>query len=206
MSHKGSSNFQSLFDSKTIMDPRRAFEVVVACDAERGIGIDNKLPWSLPADMKHFRTLTSTKSAHSHENFVIMGKNTWFSLPAKFRPLPNRRNIVLSKTLGMPDLMPGIPSCSSSFSLVCQSLDDALKVYAAQKTDERCFVIGGARVYEEALVHPCCSRLHLTQISAKFKCDAFFPPFENTFSLLEESEVQEENGISFSFKVYERKA
>ena len=181
-------------------DLHQSFEIVVACDEDRGIGIDNKLPWNLPADMKHFRTLTATKVAADCQNFVIMGKNTWLSLPAKFRPLPNRQNIVLSRSLTEDEI------AEDSKVKLCRSLPEALDFCASRKTVERCFVIGGAKVYAEALAHQSCSRLHLTQISAKFKCDAFFPPFENTFSLVENSEVQEENGIQFSFKVYERTA
>lgn len=182
------------------MDQRQAFEIVVACDSERGIGFENKLPWHLPKDMKHFRELTSAKSAGAHQNFVIMGKNTWLSLPERFRPLPNRRNIVLSRTLEPSELQ----SSPESNVRICRSLNEALDFVAKHRSDERCFVIGGAKVYEQALAHPCCSRLNLTQISAKFDCDAFFPEFENSWHLFSPPEEQVENGVSFSFRVYER--
>ncbi len=181
------------------------FEIVVACDRDRGIGAQNKLPWRLSADMKYFRELTQGDKIEGEENFVIMGRKTWLSIPPKHRPLPHRRNIVLTRD---------VPSFKSheaaAGAYVCSSLDEALAL-AGTRTDlsaegtARCFVIGGAKVYEQALNHPGCDRLYLTQIDAKFDCDVFFPPYESTFSLLSESEVQEENGIPFSFKIYKRR-
>jgi len=176
------------------------FDVVVACDLARGIGINNKLPWRLSADMKYFRELTQGETAHGQENFVIMGRNTWQSIPAKHRPLPHRRNIVLTSKSSAAHPIEGLEGANQTFS----SFDDALQYVFCRAAGARCFVIGGAKVYEQALAHEHCDRLYLTQIKAAFECDVFFPPFEDKFSLLSETEVQEENGVSFSFKVYKR--
>ena len=190
------------------------FDIVVACDLARGIGVDNKLPWRLSADMKYFRELTQGNAVEGRENFVIMGRNTWLSIPAKNRPLPHRGNIVLTRDPFAHRLAESLKGAE-----VCLSLEDALDfvdgqlsspvqsvVSAYVSAEPRCFVIGGAKVYERAVVHSGCDRLYLTQIKDTFKCDVFFPSFEDKFVLLSETEEQEENGIPFSFKVYKRAA
>jgi dihydrofolate reductase len=176
------------------------FDIVVACDLARGIGQDNKLPWHLSKDMKYFRDLTKGDIRDGRENFVIMGSNTWRSIPPKHRPLPQRRNIILSRK---PQELE--PAQEHSVQ-VCNSFDSAIEA-AFNHPDvahlgARCFVIGGAKVYEQAVAHKACGRIYLTQINAKFDCNVFFPPFEDKFSLLSETEVQEENGLTFSFKIY----
>jgi dihydrofolate reductase len=70
--------------------------VVVACDENWGIGKDGTIAWSIPADMKHFASVTSSSSEPGLRNAVIMGKKTWSSIPAKFRPLKDRLNVVLT--------------------------------------------------------------------------------------------------------------
>jgi dihydrofolate reductase len=85
------------------------------------------------------------------------------------------------------------------------SLEQALKISVDASCDARTFVIGGAKVYEQAIHHANCDRLYLTQIIAKFECDVFFPSFEDKFSLLSETEVQEENGIPYSFKIFKHR-
>ena len=75
----------------------KPFSIVVAIDSQHGIGKNNDLPWHLPADLKHFKFIT-TNSAVGKRNVVVMGRKTWDSIPEKFRPLPNRTNVVLSKS------------------------------------------------------------------------------------------------------------
>src|ERR1700733_8282193 len=82
---------------RTALGAMDMFDIVVACDINRGIGYNNTLPWRLSGDMKHFRNLTSTTSDPSKQNAVIMGRKTWQSLPESNRPLPKRFNIVLSR-------------------------------------------------------------------------------------------------------------
>ena len=175
------------------------FDVVVACERSRGIGMNNHLPWRLSQDLKYFRELTRGDIADGAENCVIMGRNTWQSIPIKHRPLPGRHNIILTRHV--EELR---RTCGENGS-VAGSFDEALDLAHRTSDQTRCFVIGGAKVYEQALHHKSCDRLYLTQIDAQFECDVFFPRFEEEFLLLSESEVQEENGVPFSFKVYRRK-
>ena len=78
------------------MNPR-AFAIVVACDEVRGIGKGGTLPWKLPGEMAYFKRVTS-EAANGKVNAVIMGRTTFDSIPPKFRPLPGRKNVVLSRT------------------------------------------------------------------------------------------------------------
>ena len=73
------------------------FQLVVAQTRDRGIGANGGMPWSLPKDMAYFKKLTATTSVSSARNAVVMGRNTWQSIPSKFRPLANRINIVISR-------------------------------------------------------------------------------------------------------------
>lgn len=172
------------------------FDLVIACDAQGGMGKNNDLPWKIPGDIEHFRILTSQSTSADLKNAVIMGRRTWQSLPAKFRPLPNRINVVLTRDHDyvVPE---GV--------LVCSSLDEALEKLAQQKVD-RVFVIGGAEVLRKAMQHPRCGLLYLTEIQQSFDCDVFLPDHKELFQLQSGSSVKHENGIDYSINIYSRKA
>jgi len=160
--------------------------VLVAAVARNGvIGRGNALPWHLPEDLKHFKELTL---GHA----VIMGRKTWESLPERFRPLPGRLNIVVTRN----------PDYVATGATVTGSLDEAIKV-GAGGTAGSCFVIGGAELYAHAL--PLAQRLELTEIGAEVEGDAHFPEFEHA----RWHEVRREPGVSaeglrYSFVTYER--
>eukprot|EP00959_Pyramimonas_sp_CCMP1952_P399324 8367055-Pyramimonas_sp.AAC.1 len=85
--------------ASTLETTLRKFQVVVAATLTMGIGKEGGLPWKLPGDMKYFKQITSATSAPAKKNAVVMGRKTWESIPQKFRPLSDRLNIVLSRTL-----------------------------------------------------------------------------------------------------------
>jgi dihydrofolate reductase len=120
------------------------------------IGRADTLPWYLPEDLRHFR---ETTTGHA----VIMGRRTWDSLPPKVRPLPGRRNLVLTRQ----------SRWQAEGAEVVPSLDAALTLLQGPA---RAFVIGGAAVYAAAL--PQADELHLTEIHQDFDGDVFFPPFD----------------------------
>lgn len=158
--------------------------LVAACARGGVIGIDNKLPWHLPEDMKFFRETTRGKP-------VIMGRKTWESLPDAFRPLPGRLNIVVSRN----------PDFHAEGGAVVGSLPEA--VAAAGNAEIAC-VIGGAEIYRQAL--PLADRLILTEIDRDYAGDAFFPAFDR----VEWQEVSRdarvsESGLPFAFVTYERR-
>lgn len=129
--------------------------LIVVLAKDRAIGRGNRLLWSLPADMAHFRE--ATKGAT-----VIMGRKTWESLPPKFRPLPGRHNIVISRQADY----------EAEGAVLVHSLDDA--VTEARHKDAPIFVIGGAEIYAQAM--PLAERLVLTEVDDTVAdADAFFP-------------------------------
>jgi len=160
--------------------------LIVAKDTYNGIGIQNQLPWKLSQDLRYFKDLTS-RAEPSLKNALIMGKNTWNSLPKK--PLPNRLNVILSSQSieNLPDT-----------SVVCSSFESALSFLDTQAI-QTTFIIGGSTVFEKAFQLPYLKTLYITQIHHHFTCDCYFPKIPPTFSLVQES-PNEENGILFSFQ------
>ena len=162
---------------------KRQVAAIVAMDEGRVIGKDGALPWHLPEDLAHFKALTSG-------HLVIMGRKTWESLPPKFRPLPGRVNIVVSRAPGALNLPEGVHGAES----VEQALSLAARV---GRPDQRIWFIGGAQVYAAAL--PLCEELHLTLVRGAHDGDAKFPEFEDRF--IEASSTEGERCV---FKVYRR--
>ncbi|MFH1621418.1 MAG: dihydrofolate reductase [Patescibacteria group bacterium] len=152
--------------------------IIVAIAKNNCIGKNGQLPWHIPEDMKHFKELTNGKT-------VVMGRKTWESLPEKFRPLPDRLNVVVTRQAGY-QVPVGV--------LVFPSLESAL---AAYKNDET-FVIGGAQIYTQAL--PQTDRLYVTHVDQVIDGDAFFPAIDPL--IWKELERDEHEG--FSFATYEK--
>jgi dihydrofolate reductase/thymidylate synthase len=182
------------------------FALIAAADKHNGIGKNNGLAWKLAADMKYFSDVTTRTHDPFGQNAVIMGRKTWESLPEKHRPLKNRYNIILSREI------PPQPAASPEESNPminphwADSLEAALNM-CDSKLIEHVFVIGGARVYAEAINHPDCQTIYLTRIDQAFDCDAFFPAIdEKLFQIKDRSGKMRENGLDFEFLTYERKA
>ena len=148
---------------------KKQFHIIVAHDLNNGIGIENRIPWHLPIDMKYFKD-TTTRSAKGKQNAVIMGRKTWESIPKKFRPLPGRINIVLSKSVS-----------SIEGALVGDSLDNALQQCENNVDIDQVFVIGGSQIYDHALQHKQCDTLYVTKVFQAFDCDAYFSEYQPAF-------------------------
>ncbi len=151
------------------------------------IGRDNDLPWHLPDDMKYF--MQTTKGHH-----VIMGRKNYDSIPEKFRPLPNRTNIVVTR---QQDLQ--APRCT-----VVHSLQEAVDI-AKHAGETELFIIGGSAIYQLGI--PFAHRLYLTEIEAELPGDTYFPEFDRT-NWKETSRrhhtVDERHAYAFDFVIYER--
>lgn len=171
------------------------FSLIAAADQNFGIGSKNSLPWRLPGDLKYFSDVT-TKADKGFRNAVIMGRKTWESLPEKHRPLQDRVNVVLSR--GNVDLPDGV--------FLEHSLDGALELLRDMEDIDQIFVIGGANLYAQAIDHPNCEKIYLTEVLGTFDCDAFFPEFSGKeFQLTFRSDEYQENGISYRFAIFEKK-
>ena len=130
--------------------------LIVGYDESRVIGKDGQIPWNLPDDMAHFKRTTT---GHT----VVMGRKTWDSLPDRFKPLPNRDNIVITRH---PENFEG------EGARVMQSLEEAV----AAAPD--CFIIGGAEIYRYALDHKMVDRIIASEIGGTYDGDTFFPELQ----------------------------
>ena len=158
--------------------------LIAAVARNRAIGRGGSLIWHEPLDQQHFRRVTM-----GHP--VIMGRKTWDSLPARFRPLPGRRNIVVSRQPGLP--APG--------AQVAPSLDAAVAMSADA---DDVFVIGGAALYAQAL--PRADELLLTEIDADLDGDTSFPRWDRAAFVERSREVHvSADGVAFAFVSYLRR-
>jgi dihydrofolate reductase len=161
--------------------------LIAALAQNRTIGKNNDLPWHLPDDMKYF--MQTTKGHH-----CIMGRKNYDSIPEKFRPLPNRTNIVLTHQKDFK-----APSC-----IVVNSIAKGLEI-AKNNNESEVFIIGGAEVYKQSLAF--ADRLYLTEIKADIQGDTFFPPInQNEWKELSRTThpADERHQYAFDFVVYEK--
>ena len=158
---------------------------LIAAVARNGvIGRGNELVFREPADQKHFRDMTL-----GHP--VLMGRKTWDSLPARFRPLPGRRNLVLSRDAGF----------AAEGAEVVHTLQQALQLLQGTP---RLFVIGGAQVY--ALALPLAHTLELTEVDADLEGDSHFPPWDRgAFDEAASRPGVSAQGIAYRFVTYRRR-
>jgi dihydrofolate reductase len=150
--------------------------IIAAIGKKRELGKNNKLLWRIPEDMKRFKDLTLGQ-------VVIMGRKTYESLPKKFRPLPNRINIVISRH---PELVSGsqqdVETCLPSGrqfrhninTIICFSIEQAID--KAKKFNKEIFIIGGASIYSQGLKY--ADKLYLTLVDKEYPdADVFFPEY-----------------------------
>ncbi len=160
---------------------RQRISLIAALATNRVIGIENRLPWKLSDDLRHFKALTLG-------HHILMGRKTYESIG---RPLPGRTTVIITRTtLSAPD------GC-----LVAHSIQDAI---TACDGDEEIFFVGGADLYRQAL--PLADRLYLTEIQADVKGDAWFPEFDRAQwnEVSRDRRTEETSGLEFHFVVYER--
>jgi dihydrofolate reductase len=159
---------------------------VVAAVARGGvIGRNGGIPWRLAEDMQHFRSLTM-----GHP--VVMGRRTWESLPDRFRPLPGRGNVVVTRN----------PDWSAQGADRAGSIEEALDLL---ESEPQVYVIGGGEIYTAAL--PFADELVLTEIDADIEGDTTFPSWDRgEFAEVERHEHVAEDGTRFAFARYVRRA
>jgi dihydrofolate reductase len=156
--------------------------LIIAKAANGVIGKHNALPWHLPEDMAHFKRTTLGCP-------VIMGRKTWDSLPVKFRPLPGRLNVVVTRQANW----------QATGAVCAHSLEEACRLCPA---DCDAWVIGGAEIYAQAM--PLASSAMVTEIDAQFEGDAFAPQFGPQWTETARNRHVSATGLSFSFVSYQK--
>ena len=156
--------------------------MIFARAANGVIGNNNQLPWHLPEDMAHFKQLTQGCP-------VIMGRKTWDSLPVRFRPLPGRANVVITRQPGW--LAPG-----------AQTVSNISQAIALCHASPEVWIIGGAQIY--ALAEPLAQRVEVTEIAQDFEGDAYAPTLGPQWIEASRERHTSSNGLNFSFISYNK--
>ncbi|KAG6447217.1 hypothetical protein O3G_MSEX004814 [Manduca sexta] len=176
--------------------------IAAACE-NMGIGANGTLPWRLKKEMAYFATMTTKVEDPKKVNAVIMGRVTWDSIPPKYRPLPNRINVVLTRNVNV------VKEKVPEGVVVVPGLDEAIKYIEGRDDIEATWVIGGSSVYKAAIEHENCGKIYLTEIQKSFDCDTFFPKIDNQmFHMVNEDKIPDERqcegDISYYFRVYKK--
>ena len=151
--------------------PHKMTSIIVAMDEENGIGKDNIIPWNEPADRYFFHQSTCANETNTNKNVVIMGRKTWESLPKK--PLYNRHNVVLSRTIST------------------NTLEETIKKWSINKYSGRIWIIGGGEIYKECIDKKLVDYLYITHIPGKYNCNIFFPKYNDTYVKIYETNLGE---------------
>jgi dihydrofolate reductase len=163
--------------------------LIVAIAENNAIGLNNDLLWRLPNDMKYFREITSG-------HHIITGRKNYISIPPKFRPLPNRTNLVLTRNTDFTE-----EGCH-----IFNNLESAIE-FAKKNKETELFIIGGGQIYKEALEKNLIDKMYITHVHHHFEADTFFPAIaENVWTkTTSESKPQDEkHPYSYTFAVYEK--
>ena len=163
--------------------------IIVAVSENNVIGKNNSLIWHLPADMKFFKEKTT-------DHVIITGRKNYESIPEKFRPLPDRKNIVITRQKNYH--APG--------AIVVSSIENALQYVSENHNDEEIFIIGGAEIYRQTI--SVCDKIYLTRLHHTFEGDAYFPIInEKDWQLTqrEDFSADEKNIYNFTIQIWEKK-
>jgi dihydrofolate reductase len=161
--------------------------IIVAVAENYVIGKNNTLIWHLPADMKYFKEKTTG-------HCVITGRKNYESIPEKFRPLPNRTNIVITRQANY----------TASGAIIIGSIDDAI-TKAKSIGDSEIFIIGGAEIYKQCML--LADKLYITKIHHSFEGDAYFPQIDSTIwkqTHVQDFKADEKNKYDYSFLEYKK--
>jgi dihydrofolate reductase len=144
------------------------FSLILACTLEGGIGLNNKIPWNIPEDMELFKKITTDVNCYIKKNAVIMGKNTWNSLP--YKPLKNRINIIITSK-------PNEIKADDKSIVVCKNFDDAIDYCEKSVLINKIFVIGGKSLYDLCIDNEyyfnMIENVHLSIVKDNYICDTY---------------------------------
>ena len=169
------------------------FKMIAACTRKQGIGMKGEIPWHLGSDLKRFKELTMG----SGRNAVVMGRETWASLPVGSRPLRGRTNVILSRQAA--GLKVHGESCDERSIFVAPD-KEVLMDLALSQSWNTVWIIGGESVYKEFIGCPCLSEIYLTEVDTEESCDRFFPRVPDHFDLSIDEPWQQEPGGGLKYR------
>ena len=154
--------------------------LIVAFDENRGIGHENKIPWFIPGELKWVGETTRATTDPEKINALIMGHNTWLSLPVDKRPWPGRLSVVISRNAEI----------DSPMVKVCRSFDEASAYVKNNNRIETAFVFGGTRVYRQAVDADVLDEALLTIVPGQYDADTYFPEMPESMHCTERHTVK----------------
>ena len=183
----------------------RQYEIVVSVEKCGGIGNKNQIPWNLRGDMRNFRNLT-TRNDYGKKCCIIIGRKTFESIEEKYRPIPDRVNIIISRTMEI---------VNDEDYFIVRSLKEALQLAANDKYNEvisNVFIVGGESIFNDAMrnyIH-LCKKIHVTHVDENFACDRYFTnDLSNDFIKRNESSWKQETDgglqIKYKFATYDKR-
>ena len=155
---------------------------IVAMSENRVIGVNNTLPWRIPEDLKRFSRLTTSHT-------VVMGRKTYESLPDGYRPLPNRKNVVVSRNLDLR-LDEGVLVISDVREFITSALTGSLTLPTAE-----IWIIGGAEIF--SLTQDLVTEVHLSVVKGEYQGDVYLPEFESSYVLDYEEDFPDHRYLIF---------
>ena len=162
--------------------------LIVAVSENKVIGKDNDLVWHLPSDMKFFKDTTK-------EHFVIMGRRNYESIPHKYRPLPKRTNVIVTRQ----------DDYKAEGCVVVKSVEEAIEL-AKKSGDKEPFVIGGGQIYKYAIENNLVDRIYLTRVHTEINGDTYFEDLDDSWKLVHTDlhPSDEKHPFAFTFQTFER--
>jgi dihydrofolate reductase len=178
----------------------KPLSIIVASSLDYGIGYENKLCWNIPNELKHFRDITIRRHDKNKKNCIIMGKNTWYSLPNAPSPLKDRVNIIISAN-DYGKIEKEIVDNAMTYTRVFKTIDDALRYIDGCDSIENAFVIGGAQIYNtflEKYIRRINSIYWSIVYDKNYICDRFIASniIYNHFSFLKEDIIINDKYVS----------
>lgn len=185
-------NSQSQFKQPKMKNSRVC--VIVAVEKNLGIGKETLIPWHFKKEFRYFKKITTTVKDSNKQNAVLMGRTTWYSLPEKSRPLPNRKNMVLTFEYDHEIDMPQR-----------HTVEEGIEALKKDEGVETIFIIGGASIYKYAVENLELDALYITKVDKDYNCDTFFPEIPERYNKITKLGQDQEDGVKFEFLLYEPK-
>lgn len=168
----------------------KPIKVIVCCDKNYGIGIDNDLPWKINNEMKIFKN----KTIGNNNNCIIMGSKTYYSIPSKYRPLTKRKNCIISRNIN------AVPNKDNIY---INNLNDDFENFLNKTNYDEYWIIGGELIYKTIIDKyiNLIEEIHISIIDKVFDCNKFFPEInKNIFKITSETYYKDDNFTHYVYK------